>query len=328
MSDAPAPARLRRGARRGRRDATRSCAPGRARRRSPWRCGPPPGLRVRVLLDERAAGFFALGHGPHQRPAGRPARHVGDGRRRVRPAVVEASLSRVPLVVLTADRPPELRDRGAPQTIDQDRILRARGEVVRGAAAARRRPGDEAHVRSVGGSRRRDGARPGRPGRSSSTSRSASRSLPDGAARRPTGRRRRRRRRSRRSSPGRPALDADAVAELAARLGGRGAGLIVAGPHDDPALPAALARLAARDRLPDPRRPAVRRAERAARPVAVRRPRRPARPARAVARRPRPGPRHPVRGDADLEADRCSCSTRAARAARGRRRRAAGASRR
>ena len=38
------------------------------------------------------------------------------------PAVVEAAYARVPLIVLTADRPAELRDRGAPQTIDQDHL--------------------------------------------------------------------------------------------------------------------------------------------------------------------------------------------------------------
>ena len=78
-----------------------------------------PGLRVRVLIDERAAGFFALGMA---RTSRRPVVLLATSGTAVvefAPAVVEAQLSRVPLVVLTADRPAELRDRGAPQTIDQ-----------------------------------------------------------------------------------------------------------------------------------------------------------------------------------------------------------------
>lgn len=78
-----------------------------------------PGLRTWIELDERAAGFFALGIG---RATGRPAALVctsGTAAANYLPAVVEAHHARVPLLVFTADRPSELRDFGAGQTIEQ-----------------------------------------------------------------------------------------------------------------------------------------------------------------------------------------------------------------
>jgi 2-succinyl-5-enolpyruvyl-6-hydroxy-3-cyclohexene-1-carboxylate synthase len=77
-----------------------------------------PELRVHVVHDERSAAFVALGLGL----AGVPALLVctsGTAAVNFHPAVVEAGLSDVPMLVLTADRPPELRGVGAPQTIDQ-----------------------------------------------------------------------------------------------------------------------------------------------------------------------------------------------------------------
>jgi 2-succinyl-5-enolpyruvyl-6-hydroxy-3-cyclohexene-1-carboxylate synthase len=77
------------------------------------------GLDLIVHHDERSAGFFALGLAKRSR---RPVALVctsGTAAANYLPAVVEAFYAAVPLLVLTADRPPELRGRGAPQTIDQ-----------------------------------------------------------------------------------------------------------------------------------------------------------------------------------------------------------------
>lgn len=76
-------------------------------------------LRVWMNVDERSAGFFALGLAKAKR---RPAALLctsGTAAANYMPAVAEANLARVPLIVLTADRPHELRDVGAPQTIQQ-----------------------------------------------------------------------------------------------------------------------------------------------------------------------------------------------------------------
>lgn len=81
-----------------------------------------PGIEAIPVLDERSAGFFALGLAKqHRRPVALVCTS-GTAAANFLPAVVEARESGVPLLVLTADRPPELRDCHSGQTIDQAKL--------------------------------------------------------------------------------------------------------------------------------------------------------------------------------------------------------------
>ena len=85
-------------------------------------------LRVFSQLDERSAAYFALGRA---RRTGKVTPLIctsGTAAANYHPAVMEATEARVPLLALTADRPPELRDSGANQTADQEKLY---GDAVR-----------------------------------------------------------------------------------------------------------------------------------------------------------------------------------------------------
>src|SRR5436305_12107365 len=73
-------------------------------------------------IDERSAAFFALGVGKARGVPAAIACTSGTAAAEYLPAVVEAHEAGVPLLVLTADRPPELREVGAGQTIDQVKL--------------------------------------------------------------------------------------------------------------------------------------------------------------------------------------------------------------
>ncbi|WP_353854836.1 2-succinyl-5-enolpyruvyl-6-hydroxy-3-cyclohexene-1-carboxylic-acid synthase [Bacillus sp. Bos-x628] len=78
-----------------------------------------PEINPHVLVDERSAAFYALGLAKAKQKPVLLICTSGTAAANFYPAVVEAHYSRVPLIVLTADRPHELRDVGAPQAIDQ-----------------------------------------------------------------------------------------------------------------------------------------------------------------------------------------------------------------
>ncbi|GAB4213931.1 MAG: 2-succinyl-5-enolpyruvyl-6-hydroxy-3-cyclohexene-1-carboxylic-acid synthase [Roseiflexaceae bacterium] len=200
-----------------------------------------PQARLWMHLDERSAAFFGLGMAKW---LGEPVALVctsGTAAANFMPAVVEAFHGRVPLVVLTADRPHELREVGAPQAIDQVRLFGTHAKwffdmaepdeapetarstaavAVRAAALARQAPAGPVHLNC--------------PYREPFVP------LPDdlvppweqpGATVPAT-------------AAGTRACDPALAAALAAELRELPRGLIVCGPQDDPALPAALAQLA------------------------------------------------------------------------------------
>jgi 2-succinyl-5-enolpyruvyl-6-hydroxy-3-cyclohexene-1-carboxylate synthase len=79
-------------------------------------------IRVWLHIDERSAAFFGLGLAKR---LGQPVALLctsGTAAANFLPAIVEARLTHIPLLVLTADRPHELRENGAPQAIDQNRL--------------------------------------------------------------------------------------------------------------------------------------------------------------------------------------------------------------
>ncbi len=198
-----------------------------------------PAARLWMQYDERSAGFFALGLA---RARGAPVALVctsGTAAANYLPAVAEADLARVPLLLLTADRPRELRGNGAPQTIDQAGMYGPRARwasdlpeptegllpylrsvVARALAAAAGPPAGPAHLNLPF-------REPLVPDRARLESILAAGGPPA----------------PRVTNPPR-AAGAHIIELVAAELVAAERGLIVCGPHDDPALAHSAARLA------------------------------------------------------------------------------------
>src|SRR5690606_25677917 len=81
-----------------------------------------PQMNVTINIDERSSAFYALGVAKATKKPVAILCTSGTAAANYFPAIVEAYYSRVPLIVLTADRPHELRDVGAPQAINQNQL--------------------------------------------------------------------------------------------------------------------------------------------------------------------------------------------------------------
>lgn len=190
-----------------------------------------PRISTHTVLDERSGGFFALGVA---KASGLPAAAVstsGTAAANYHPAVIEAAASRVPLLVLTADRPPEIRGTRANQTIDQTKLY---GDAVRlfhdvgvpDAGTASRAEALAMRVWTAAADLPAAPVHLNFPFREPFAT-SASPAAPSGLS----------------HAPGYRSLPPEAIADLAARLSDRRA-LLIAGGHHRPGFAAATAMLA------------------------------------------------------------------------------------
>ncbi|TWP37283.1 2-succinyl-5-enolpyruvyl-6-hydroxy-3-cyclohexene-1-carboxylic-acid synthase [Leekyejoonella antrihumi] len=106
-------------------------------------------LRLHVRVDERSAGFLALGLAKTTRMPVPVITTSGTAVANLHPAVLEASQGHVPLLVLSADRPQELRGTGANQTTDQVKIFGGATRWFHELGTPERRAGQQAIWRSV-----------------------------------------------------------------------------------------------------------------------------------------------------------------------------------
>jgi 2-succinyl-5-enolpyruvyl-6-hydroxy-3-cyclohexene-1-carboxylate synthase len=106
-------------------------------------------VRLHIRIDERSASFTALGLAKASRRPVAVLCTSGTAAANFHPAVIEASESGVPLLVLTADRPPELRGAGASQTIDQVKMFGGAVRCYVESGVPEERPGAVGYWRSL-----------------------------------------------------------------------------------------------------------------------------------------------------------------------------------
>lgn len=113
-------------------------------------CDRHPEIKTRVLLDERSAAFYALGAARNNLEPVVLIATSGSASAHWLPAVIEASHSNIPLILISADRPPELQDWGANQTTDQSGFFNNHVRARYAPGTPENNPDSTAFIRALG----------------------------------------------------------------------------------------------------------------------------------------------------------------------------------